>query len=283
MWRGIPTVGSLSAELLLLRRRAANWILLAIAVLLTLFFAYVLPYYAYVSDSGAPGFRTELSALLPEGFVATLASGFPFYIGILGLILGVLVFGSEYGWATLKTTLMQRPGRIRWLLAKLGALAIALVVATVAVYAAGALFSVGVTLWEGAAISWPSAGEILRGMGAGWLILSLWTLLGVLLAVLSRGTALALGLGIMYGLVVEGLVSGFGNSIALLHDLSLAFLRTNAYSLVAPLTGQSSDAGGPGAFSGPFVDPWQALVVIAGYIVLFGGISALLLYRRDVT
>jgi len=120
-------------------------------------------------------------------------------------------------------------------------------------------------------------------MGAGWLIMALWTLLGVLLAVLSRGTALALGLGILYGLVVEGLVSGFGNSIALLHDVSLAFLRTNAYSLVAPLTGRTTEAGGPGVFNGPFVDPWQALVVIAGYIVVFAGVSAVVLARRDVT
>src|SRR5690606_9918464 len=109
------------------------------------------------------------------------------------------------------------------------------------------------------------------------------TLFGVLLAVLSRGTALALGLGILYGLVLEGLISGFGSSIRLLHDVSLAFLRTNAYSLVAPLTGGAGEAGGPGAFSGPFVDPWQALLVVVGYVLVFGAVSALILQRRDTS
>ena len=33
--------------------------------------------------------------------------------------------------------------------------------------------------------------------------------LGVVLAALSRGTALAIGIGILYGLVIEGLISSF--------------------------------------------------------------------------
>jgi ABC-type transport system involved in multi-copper enzyme maturation permease subunit len=37
------------------------------------------------------------------------------------------VFGSEYGWDTLRTLFTQRPGRLQVLAAKLAALAIALV------------------------------------------------------------------------------------------------------------------------------------------------------------
>lgn len=50
---------------------------------------------------------------------------------------------------------------------------------------------------------------MVRALGAGWLIGALWALLGALLAILSRGTAVPIGLGIAYGLVVEGVISGF--------------------------------------------------------------------------
>lgn len=133
-------------------------------------------------------------------------------------------------------------------------------------------------------MGWPSAVDILRALAVGWLLLTLWALFGVLLASLSRGIALAMGLGIIYGLVIEGLVTGFGSSISLLHDLSEAFLRTNGYSLIAPLrTGQVTAENGPGFFSGPFVNEWQALLIIVSYVVLFAGVSALLLQRRDVS
>jgi hypothetical protein len=140
-----------------------------------------------------------------------------------------------------------------------------------------------VAVREGAAVTWPPVADVLRGLGAGWLLLSLWALFGVLLAVLSRGTALAIGLGVLDGLAVEGIISGFGTSIPVLKDLSQAFLRTNGYSLIAPLRTANLQVGGPGFFSGPFVDAAQALWAILAYLVLFGGITALLLQRRDVT
>ena len=48
-------------------------------------------------------------------------------------------------------------------------------------------------------------------MAAGWLILAAWAALGVLLGVLTRGTSLAIGVGILYALVIEGLLSAFAD------------------------------------------------------------------------
>ncbi|HEX5503984.1 MAG TPA: ABC transporter permease [Thermomicrobiales bacterium] len=275
-------MASFRAELLLLRRRAATWILLAVAILMTLLFSYALPYSAYLSAPAAGRTAAALAPLLPARVVSSVLGGFPFYFGTLTLILGVLAFGSEYGWDTLKTALMQRPGRLRLLAAKLAALGVVLALFTVAVFAAGALAGVAVALREGVAVAWPPAADIARAVGAGWLILALWALLGALLAVLSRGTALAIGLGILYALVIEGLISGFGAGIPLLQDVARAFLRTNGYSLIAPLRLTAGAADGPGFFSGPFVDAGQALAVIVGYLVVFAGVTALVLRRRDV-
>ena len=152
------------------------------------------------------------------------------------------------------------------------------------VFGVGALASYSIALVEGADVAAPSAWLVLRGLFAGWLILATWAALGVLLAVLSRGTALATGIGILYALVIEGLLSGLASQVSLLDRLVKFFLRANAYSLVTGLgvsTDEFADIG-PGSFSGPFVDAAQALLVLGSYTTVFLVLSGWLLRRRDV-
>ena len=92
------------AELLVLRKRAATWILLGIWTLLGVFFAYVVPYALDPADATG-GVRQ----FLPESLPATLIDGFPFFGGVFALMLGVFALGSEYGWDTLKSLFTQRP------------------------------------------------------------------------------------------------------------------------------------------------------------------------------
>lgn len=275
-------MGSFRAEMFVLRKRAATWILLAVAAATTIFFSYFLPYLSYLNAPAGEQSAAALQPMLPPQLVSTLLGGFPFYFGMLTLTLGVLVFGSDYGWGTVKTELMQQPGRLRLLLAKVGALGLMLLLFTVVVLLVGAGTSVVVALREDAAISWPPLMDFVRAIGAGWLLLAVWALFGGLLATISRGTGLAIGFGILYGLVVEGFITGFGTSIPLLQDLAQGFLRTNGYSLIAPLS-RSVEEAGPGAFSGPFVDPWQAGLILVGYLLVFGAATGLLLSRRDIT
>jgi hypothetical protein len=141
-----------------------------------------------------------------------------------------------------------------------------------------------IALREGADVSWPSLSLLLRGLGAGWLILATWAAFGVLLAVVSRGTSLAVGIGILYALVIEGLLSALASEVGILDRLVQFFLRANGYSLAAALgvsTEDVSDAG-PGSFSGPFVSGGQALLVLATSTVLLLVASGWLLRRRDV-
>jgi ABC-type transport system involved in multi-copper enzyme maturation permease subunit len=271
---------SVAAELLVLRKRLSTWILLAIWTLLALVFAYVVPYITYLNGAS----REPLTDLLPRNLVGTLMAGFPFFGGVLALQLGVLALGSEYGWGTLKTLLTQRPGRLRMFAAKLFALGAALVPFVLVVFVLGALASYAIALREGADAAWPSAWLVLRGLGAGWLILAVWAAFGVMLAVLSRGTSLAIGIGILYSLVIEGLLSALATQVSLVDRLVEFFLRANGYSLVAAL-GVSADAvadRGPGSFSGPFVGGVQALLVLASYLAALLVASGWLLRRRDV-
>ena len=267
------------AELLILRKRAATWILLGIWTLLAVFFAYVVPY-ALDPEDATGGIRQ----FLPESLAGTLLDGFPFFGGVFALMLGVFALGSEYGWDTLKALFTQGPGRLHVFAAKLTALAIVLVPFVLAVFAAGAAASLVIARIEGAPADFPSAWLLLRAIGAGWLILVPWAALGVLLGVLTRGTSLAIGIGILYALVIEGLLSAFADSVSVLEPLTQVFLRANGYSLAAALGASVDSIGsnGPGAYAGPFVAGAQALAVLVATSAVLAGLAALLLRRRDV-
>jgi ABC-2 type transport system permease protein len=274
---------SVTAELLVVRKRSSTWILLGIWSALAVLFAYVIPYVEYLNDSGA-GPRS-LGQLLPSQLAGNLVEGFPFFGGVIALMLGVLGLGSEYGWGTLKTLFIQREGRLRVFGAKVLALGAVLVPFVLSVFALGAVASYVIALREGSAVDWPSAWLVVRAMGAGWLILAVWASFGLLLGAVSRGTSLAIGVGILYALVIEGLISAFADAVSFLEPVTEFFLRAIAYSLVKGLGLSVSEAAGngPGAFSGPYVATGQALLVLVAYMAAFLTLSGFLLRRRDVT
>jgi putative ABC transport system ATP-binding protein len=75
---------TVTAELLMLRKRPATWILFGIWTSLGVFFAYVIPYALDPEDS--PG---GIGRFLPEAFVGNVLAGFPFFGGVFALMLGV--------------------------------------------------------------------------------------------------------------------------------------------------------------------------------------------------
>lgn len=274
---------SVTAELLVVRKRSSTWILLGIWSVLAVLFAYVIPYVEYLNARG-PG-PESLGQLLPAQLAGNLVEGFPFFGGVIALMLGVLGLGSEYGWGTLKTLFIQREGRLGVFGAKVLALGAVLVPFVLSVFALGAGASYVIALREGGAVEWPSAWLVVRAMGAGWLILAVWASFGLLLAAVSRGTSLAIGVGILYALVIEGLISAFADAVSFLEPVTEFFLRANAYSLVKGLGLSVTEAAGngPGAFSGPYFSTGQALLVLVAYMAAFLTVSGVLLRRRDVT
>jgi ABC-type transport system involved in multi-copper enzyme maturation permease subunit len=268
-----------TAELLMMRKRVSTWILLGIWAALALTFAYIVPYIQYTNNP-----ERGLADLLPENLVGTLLAGFPFFGGVLALMLGVLAVGSEYGWGTLKTLFTQGPGRLQIFGAKLVAAAATLLVFVLVAFALGAVASWAIAANEGAEVSWPSASLLVRGIAGGWLVFAVWASLGIMLAVVTRGTALATGIGILYAFVIEGLLSALAREVSVLDSLVEFFVRANGYSLVAVLGVSANDVSdsGPGSFSGPFVGGGQALLVLGAYLAAFVLATGWLLRRRDV-
>ncbi|MBF9130392.1 ABC transporter permease subunit [Plantactinospora sp. S1510] len=283
---GLPDV--LAAELYKLVRRPANWLLLAVALVLSLTFTYLVPYAGYAEGSGTAGGGpgsgqpgadgAGLAALLPAELVGNSIGGLPIFLGALMLILGVLTVGGEYGWGTWKTLFTQGPSRLVGYVGKLVALSVATLVAALAVFAAGAAASAVVAGVEGQPVQWPPLAELTVGVGAGWLIATMWACFGAMLAVLLRGVALPVGLGLVWLLAVQNLLASLAAPLLdWVAELQKGLPGPNAGSLVAAL-GAGADT--PGVEQ--VVGGGQAALTVAGYLVGFVLLAGAVLRRRDI-
>ena len=277
--------GIFKAEWLKLHKRAAIRSVGAIWLALVLLLGYLLPYLVFKNPPpGRAGARFASVALLPNllptnlvhWFVPTLSS----LGGTLILVLAALIGGSEFGWSTLTTILTQRPGRLSVFTGKLLAIAVLLVLFVVLGYVAAAIGSLIVALLQHATVTWPPAADLARSAGALFLIFAAWTAFGLGLAVLFRGTALAIGLGLAYALVIDRLVAAFSSISDIVKTVSQGLLGTNAGALVDPFRAL---AIGEGTGAGAIAGPGQAAIVLGAYIVVFVVLAGILLQRRDVT
>jgi ABC-2 type transport system permease protein len=267
------------AELARVVRRPANWLLLAVAVVLSVTFAYLIPYAGFAGGTqGPPGSDRALPTMLPGQFVGNAVGGMPVFVGALALIFGVLVVGSEYGWQTWKTVLAQGPSRVRLYGAKLAAVCAGALVLVLVLFAAAAAASAVVAGLEDQAMAWPSAAEVLTGIGGGWLVTMMWACLGVLLGVALRGVALPIGLGLVWLLAVQNLLAAIAAPLVdWIAQMQKGLPGPNAGSLAASL-GAGSDTPGVAALVGS----GQATLVVAAYLVGFALVGGWLLSRRDI-
>jgi ABC-type transport system involved in multi-copper enzyme maturation permease subunit len=280
-------IGAVSAEWLKIRKRPAVWVLAGVLLGILALLGYALTWFFLSNPPRGSTFPPGTSAadfkkaVYPVNFVRNALSGSGTVGSAIALILGVLTVGSEFGWGTFKTVYTQRPGRITALCARLVVLGATVAIFVLAFYLTAAVCSVVLALVDGVAIVWPNPYDIVRALASTWLTWSLWTGFGVTLSFLFRQAALAIGLGLVYQLIVEGLV------FSILRNLPGESFRTvqkffpgpNAEALVqsfgqvVPLRGQPP----------PLVGPVQAALVLAAYLLAFLIFSAFLVRRRDVT
>lgn len=270
--------GDFSAEVIKLVKRPANWLLLAVAMVLGLLFTYVVPYAGFKgATTNATGGR-GLAAMLPANLVGNSVAGLPVFMGAIMVIVGVLAVGGEYGWNTWKTVLTQGPSRLAVFAGKVGALAVAALSFVVAFFAVGVAASMVIASLEDQSLALPSAGDLLVGVGAGWLMAGCWTAFGVLLAVLLRGVALAVGLGLVWLLAVQNLITLLAAPLLpWVAQAQKGLPGPNAGALAAAL-GSATDTPGVEAIVGGA----QAALVLAVYLVGFLAVGGALLRRRDI-
>lgn len=272
-----------AAEFFKLVKRPASWVLGSIQVLTLVLFGYLVTY-AFVANAESgevpEGMNVDqaMQTILPENVLVAVLANLSGLGGALALVFGAMVVGGEYGWGTLKLVFSQRPGRLNVLWGKFLALGAVLAVLSVGILLIAVLSSALVAGLLDEASDWPSLGEMLKGLGASWLVLFVWTSLGGFLAVVFRGTALAIGVGLAYALVIEGLALGLPIGGDAFDNVRKAFLGKNTTDLAGAF-GELPQALGT---AGEAVDPGQAVLVIIAYTVVFLAVSALLFKRRDV-
>lgn len=275
-----------SGELLALRKRPSTWILLGVWLTMTLLFGYLLPYISYTggettfgADEGVPR-EAVLLSLLPVRVVSTATQGMPVFGGAMALIFGALLIGSPYGWGVVKTAYTQRSGRLKHLAAALVVVVTAMLAVVVVSLSVATVASLVIASAEGQPADLPATSELLRGLGAGWLVLTMWSAAGVVLATVTRGTALAVGLGLVWALVLENLVRGIAGSIDWLGAIQDWLPGANGGSLIAALIPDGVAVDTPGVVA--LVPGDRAAGVLLGYVAVFVVASALLVRRRDV-
>lgn len=281
-------ISSTKAELLRLRTWPALWVLVGVWLVLNITFGYIFDYVAYVTDSestvvdaGVPPERL-LAGLMPAAVPEALIAGMPMFGGAIMLILGGLVVGSGYGWGTWKTVFTQGPGRLSSFGGTLVALGVIVTGAVVATAAVDLGASVLIASAQSQPIVWPALSDSAAAIGAGLLVFAMWTAAGVLVGTLARSPALAVGLGLVWALVVENLLRGVAGILGPVEAVTNLMPGTAAGSLVGALdVGTEPGGGTPGVLT--VLDAAPASWLLAVYIVVFAAAALTLVSRRDVT
>ncbi|WP_194833779.1 ABC transporter permease [Nocardia sp. XZ_19_369] len=276
-------LASTRAEALRLRKWPAFWIVLGTWILLNLTFSYLFNYLAYTSgestrmSNGLPK-EALLQQMLPAAVPAVFTQGMAMFGGALMLVLGALTTGSGFGWGTWKTVFTQGPSRI----SAVGGAVVSLIAVVVGLVLTAFVVDIGVASLIGAtqsqSLALPSLNQSALGILTGIAILGMWTLAGALIGVVARGPALAVGLGLVWVLVVENLLRGVAAIFAPIAVITDHLPGTAAGSLAGAM--RTVGAGTPGVLD--ILSRTEALIVLGGYIVVFVAGTLWLMRSRDL-
>jgi hypothetical protein len=277
-------IASTRAEVLRLRKWPAVWTTIGAWLGLTVLFGYLFNFVSYAT--GDTSFANEgesrqalLADILPGNVPHVLIDGMPMFGGALMLVLGALVAGSGYSWGTWKTVLTQGPARLPVVTGSFAALTVFVVATVLASLAVCFGLSLLVAAVESQSVAWPALADLGRSLGAGFLVMEVWALLGFLLGTVARGPALSVGLGLVWALVVENLLRGVGQLLGAVDAFTKILPGTGGGSLVGSIVGVEASPA-PGVLD--TLTGGQAVAVLVAYLVLVPALAAGLMVRRDV-
>jgi ABC-2 type transport system permease protein len=187
-------------------RRPMTWILALIFVSFMAFMYFALTLAILAADvEGMEGFDPaglQDQMFLPDG----LAFGNSLLVGVSAVLMIILAagsFGSEFSWATVRTTLLMRADRTTLVWSKLTVLAVmALLLSAVGmvIVVAGALVSELIAGEAGVAVGDRLTGDLLADAavvtGRTVIYLAVWALIGGMLALATSSMAIGTGVGL---------------------------------------------------------------------------------------
>lgn len=278
-----------SAELLKLRKRPAVWVCFALLLVLLLAFGYGLTWFIYTYSKPPASIARQVSyaalkvSLYPAHFHQNTMSGGAQLGGVIAMIIGVLMQGSEYGWATVKTVFTQRARRWEIIAVRLLVITGLMLLMAAAALALGAAASWVLATIDGKSTAFPGAETIVKSLLALWLVFDFWAVFGFALATLFQQSALAIGLGLAYALVIEALVFGLADQFAgdTSKQIHQWFPLENATFLVQSFGRATPEIAGQVAAK-PFAGGAHGAIMLVVYCAAFAALSLRLTQRRDV-
>jgi ABC-2 type transport system permease protein len=299
--RADGVLASLRAELLVMRHRPAVWALVAATPVSVLIGSYVTDFVYY--RTAATGLTASvngaqvLAAMLPRQYLTGALSGFSSYSGFYGptvfFLLGALIAGTDWGRGTIRTALVQGPGRLQARigqdLAVLTAAAVSVVLTFLLAAAASAVAAAGL-----AGSAPPQAGNFpvpahLAAAVAGALVLALaCTAIGLALGTVLRSATKAAGAVLLWAVVIVPNLDNVGTQLhgallrlyEVLPDASMNAVVNLYNTTVTPVPGTQIL---PPGWDGAQVAPALAFAVLALYVMVFLAVPAVITARRSIT
>jgi hypothetical protein len=84
-----------------------------------------------------------------------------------------------------------------------------------------AVASVAIATAEHRAVAWPLPADLARDAAGGWLIVMMWCVVGMFLGTVLRGTALPIGIGLVWLLILEEMIRAWAApTVAVINGLN---------------------------------------------------------------
>jgi ABC-type transport system involved in multi-copper enzyme maturation permease subunit len=268
----------LIADLAKLRRRLATWLTLGLlAGLLALVFIAV----GGTANRAAaqPGARAAVAILsFPAAYDVILT----FILGLGGLmavIYGAAIAGSEWTWGTLKSAIARGESRARYVLAMFAAVAIVVAVGLVIAFGVGVAAAI-----IGGRLAGAPAGDLAdpatlqrlpQQFLRGWIGLLEEAAIGFAVATLARSQLAGIGVGI-------GLYFGESFASLFLPDF-VKYLPFNVASAAVRTAETTAGGGGFGGNAVVSLPPDTALLAVVGWLIGAVLVASLFTERAEIT
>jgi ABC-type transport system involved in multi-copper enzyme maturation permease subunit len=283
----VEVLAAMRAELLVLRKWPAVWALLMVPPLVALAFSYLSSFAMYLTltpaqyaQLGSPA--QDLPSMLPAQFVIAATQQFGTSGVVAFAVLGAMLAGGDWSRGTIRTSLMQGPGRVRTLAGQVAALTVAAAASVAVTFLLCAAASLVIARIEVSSVispdgSLPGAWMITRGLGADLLIALAYATFGLALGTICRSAAGAIAATLLWTVIIEDSLYNMATQAG---GLFLQIANFEPGSTAETLTFVFYKATGSAIWL-PMSLP-RAAWTLAGWIVAFLAVTAVLVHHRDI-
>jgi hypothetical protein len=263
-----------------LRTRTASRVALIVAALLVGLLIFLVGWSSSLSTTTTTNRETlEWFVKFPGAYDAIAAVLFV-YGGLVAVIYVAAVAGTEWTWGTLKVAIMRGESRSRYAVATFGSLALALLVAQLIVFLAGAAGAACGALAAGVPLQGFTDGDAVPHLASllvrGWIALCCVCAVSYAVAMVAKNQMAGVG-------TVIGLYFGFMFAPLFLPDVLRRALEYLPFSAASDAIGMGPAPGSAEAASATIaLEPNLALLVALAWIVGSLAVAALTTERAEI-